>query len=147
MAGTKVERTVLKALHVTLDNRPGALAQATRALADAKINIEAIQSEILGRSAFFRFYTQNSTEAERVLKTHGFVTIGMDIVEVILPNKPGELARMCETLSGAGVNIESCFGSAHGPNKETRIYLRVDKPQEAHRVLTGAQFEAHRHDR
>jgi hypothetical protein len=146
-ASTKTEKPILKALHVTMENRPGALAKVTRALADGKINIEAVEAEILGRSGFFRFYTQTPVEAEKILRSQGLITMGMDVLEVVLSNKPGELARMCETLSKAGINIESAFGSGHGPNKEATFYLRVDKPQDAHKILNGADFQARRTDR
>lgn len=140
-----IERPSLKALHVTLENKPGTLAQVTRALADNHINIEAVEAEILGRSAFFRFFTETPAEAERVVRTLRLVTISMDILEVIVPNQPGELARMTETLSQAGINIESLFGSSGTVTKQQmRFYLRVDKVDQAHKVLTGAKFNVRR---
>ena len=140
-----VERPNLKALHVTLENKPGTLAQVTRALADNKINIEAVEAEILGKSAFFRFFTETPVEAERVVRNLKLVTIGMEVVEVIVPNQPGELARICDTLSKAGINIESLFGSSGTVTRqEARFYLRVDNPQKASDVLTTAKFKVRR---
>lgn len=140
-----VERPTLKALHVTLENKPGTLAQVTRALADNNINIEAVEAEILGKSAFFRFFTETPAEAERVVRALKLVTIGMDVVEIIVPNQPGELARICELLGKAGINIESLFGSSGTVTRQqARFYLRVDKPQEASRVLTAAKFTVRR---
>ncbi|HEX9816172.1 MAG TPA: ACT domain-containing protein, partial [Candidatus Thermoplasmatota archaeon] len=69
----------------------------------------------------------------------------MDVVEVIVPNQPGELARICDLLSKAGINIESLFGSSGTVTRQqARFYLRVDKPQEASKVLTAAKFSVRR---
>lgn len=144
MPAAKTKKPLLQAIHVTIQNRPGALAKATRALADAGVNLEALEAEILGQSGFFRFYTDGAETAIRVLRSQGYVVVGMDVVEAVLTNKPGEVARMCDALAKANINIESCFGSAHGPNKECRMYLRVDRPAEALRILSSAQFEARR---
>lgn len=140
---THASRPILKALHVTVENRPGFVAKVTRALADAHINIEAVEAEILGKSGFFRFYTQTPVEAEAVLRKLGLITVGMDILEVVMPNSPGELARLCETLAAANINIESTFGSSAGATT-SKFYLRVDKPQEAQKVLAGARFTTRR---
>lgn len=146
MPETKTQQPVLRALHVTLENRPGALAEVTRALAKAKINLEGAEAEILGKSGFFRFYTETPVQAQEVLRLEGFIVTQMDVLEVFLPNKPGELARMCETLAAAKINIETAFGTSH-PNDGSTFYLRVDKPQEAHRVLQAAKFQARRGDK
>ena len=140
-----IQRPNLKALHVTLENKPGTLAQVTRALADNKINIEAVEAEILGKSAFFRFFTETPTEAERVVRALNLVTIGMEVLEIIVPNQPGELARICEMLSKAGINIESLFGSSGTVTKqEARFYFRVDKPEQATKILVDAKFKVRR---
>ena len=145
VASAKVTKPLLRCIHVTLENRPGMLAKATRALADAKVNVEAVEVEILGRSGFFRCFTDQSDLAERTLRSKGYVVVPMEILEVQLENRPGEAARMCETLSMANINIESMFGSSPGKGNEGYFYLRVDKAAEAHRVLTAARFDTTRH--
>ena len=140
-----VERPTLKALHVTLENKPGTLAQVTRALAENKINIEAVEAEILGKSAFFRFFTETPAEAERVVRALKLVTISMDVVEVIVPNQPGQLATICDMLSKNGINIESLFGSSGTVTRqEARFYFRVDKPEQAAKILGAAKFQVRR---
>lgn len=140
-----IERPTLKALHVTLENKPGTLALVTKALADNNINIEAVEAEILGKSAFFRFFTETPAEAERVIRNLKFVTIGMEVLEVIVPNQPGELARICEILSKAGINIESLFGSSGTVTRQqARFYFRVDKAEQAAKILAAAKFQVRR---
>ncbi|HLE47854.1 MAG TPA: ACT domain-containing protein [Candidatus Thermoplasmatota archaeon] len=145
VATSKSTKPLLRCMHVTLENKPGMLAKAARALADAGVNVEAVESEILGRSGFFRCYTDQPELAEKTLRAKGYVVVAMEILEVRLENRPGEAARMCETLSAAKVNIESMFGSSPGKGNGGLFYLRVDKPAEALRELVAARFDATRH--
>lgn len=137
----------LKAVRVSLDNRPGALAQAARALAKNGVNLEAVEVEVLGQYAFFRFFTEHSDTAEQVLKKEGYITTSGEILEVLLSDKPGELARVCEILAQGKVNIESCFGSQWGHKLGGRFFLRVSDIDRAHRLLQEAAIVANKRAR
>lgn len=132
----------LKTLSVSLQNRPGALAEVARALASEDVNIEAMEAEILGKHGFFRFYSEDQEKAEGVLRRLGYIVMQTDTVEVVLGNKPGALARVCEILAEGGVNIESCFGSSWGKAGQIRIFLRVSDPAKAHRLLKEAAVKS-----
>lgn len=144
MTQLKTETGKLRSITVSLDNRPGALAEAARVLADEQINVEAHEAEILGKYGFFRFYTKDYDHALAVLKNKGYITTTAEIVEVILTDRPGELARCCETLAKAKVNVESAFGSTVGGVGACRTFLRVSDAVKAHQALVKAGFEAHR---
>lgn len=59
---------------------------------------------------------------------------------VIIPDdEPGMLARMAQTLSDAGINIEAC--SAFTGGGKGVVHLLVDKDQQAIQVLADAGFE------
>lgn len=139
-----IGQTKLKAIRVQLRNRPGELAHAARLLANANVNIEGVECEILGTSAFARIYTTDIDRAEQALRQAGYVLLTTEILEVVLDNKPGELARACEALSSAGVNMESCFGSAKHTDHQIRLFMRVESPERAAKVLQSHQFRVHR---
>jgi hypothetical protein len=55
---------------------------------------------------------------------------------VELENRPGELARLGETLGGAGVNIEGLCAAADGGAGQ--VHVLVEDPSAASRALQGA---------
>ncbi len=60
-------------------------------------------------------------------------------LRVIVPDRPGLLATMCEALGNAGVNIDGLFGY---PSEVGAInHVLVDDPAAARSALTGAGFE------
>ena len=56
-------------------------------------------------------------------------------IAIFLDNRPGTLARLCQALSKAGVNILGL--SILDAIDHAVVRLVVDKPEEAERVLTG----------
>lgn len=138
-----VQTTELKSISVRLENRPGALAEAARAVAKAGVNIEGVEAEVLGQFGFFRFYTKDEEKAESALRKAGFIVTVTEILEVILPDRPGELARVFEVLFQGNVNGESCFGASL-PNDTSRFFLRVSDFGKAHRILSQAGIKSRR---
>jgi len=135
--------TELKSISVRLENRPGALAEAARTVAQAGVNIEGVEAEVLGQYGFFRFYTKDETKAEEALKKAGYIVTVTEILEVTLADRPGELARVFEILFQGNVNGESCFGASL-PNQTSRFFLRVSDFGKAHRLLAQAGIKARR---
>ncbi len=111
----------------TIDDRPGQLGRIARCLADGSVNIEAFGAEA-GRVTFL---TNDPDRAASCLQEAGYRPHLAECFEVHLPNQPGQLATLGETLGKANVNILSSFGSA----KDGRIYLRVDNATAARPVL------------
>jgi hypothetical protein len=126
--------TSTKIVTIPLENTPGKLAEATRALADENVNILAIETTSVGEFGLARFVTEKPDVAQRTLESKGFpVTVG-EFLEAELPNRPGELAKLCESLAKSNVNIEGLWaGPATGTSG--RILLRVDDANAARRVV------------
>lgn len=136
--------TPLKAMSVRLENKPGSLARVLRAVAEAGVNLEGVEAEVLGEFGFFRFYTKDAAAAERALRAGGYIVTVTEILEVVLEEKAGELARVYETLAQGKVNGESCFGSNDG-GKTTRVFLRVSDATKGSALLAKAGFRVFRH--
>lgn len=64
----------------------------------------------------------------------------MKQLNVLAPNKPGQLAAITEALAAGGVNIESFDIQTHGA--EGVIVLTVDRYGDALRLLLQAGFNA-----
>ncbi len=64
----------------------------------------------------------------------------MKQLNVLAPNKPGQLAAITEALASGGVNIESFDVETHGAHGV--IVLTVDRYGDALRLLRDAGFKA-----
>ena len=56
---------------------------------------------------------------------------------VRLDDRPGSLARICERLGAAKVNIEYCYCATSPGSRRGLLILRVKNPQKALKVLNS----------
>lgn len=88
-------------------NEVGVIADVSRALADAEINIETISAEGLDAQGTITLTTDAQDAALRVLSNAGFKAVSDESLVLSLPDEPGALAKVAERFKQAGVNIQS----------------------------------------
>ncbi len=93
---------------VMVDNRVGVIADIARTLSEAGINVESINTETAGDQGAVILTTDNYDHALYVLNQAGFKAVSDDDALVVrLPDEPGALAKVADSLKQAGVNIQS----------------------------------------
>ena len=92
---------------VIASNEIGVIADISRALADAGINIETISAEGLEERGTITLTTDAQDAALRVLTNAGFKAVSDQSLVLRLPDEPGALAKVAERFKHAGVNIQS----------------------------------------
>ncbi len=92
---------------VLAKNEIGVIADISRALADAGINIETISAEGLKERGTITLTTDAQDAALRELKNAGFKAVTDESLVLRLPDEPGALAKVAERFKQAGVNIQS----------------------------------------
>lgn len=127
--GAVVSGMALYLFRVLAKDEPGALARITRALATERINLEGFAVD----SAGIQLVTRNREAAENALWTAGIAYLVDEVHEVILQDRPGALADLCERLAAVNVNIATAFGVANG--SAGRIYVRVNDLQHAAPII------------
>lgn len=111
---------------VTIDDRPGGLADKLRALADAKANLEFVIARRApdqpGKGV--AFVTPIGGRAQRAAKQAGFAkTANLHTVRIQGPDKPGEGARIATALSEAGLNVRGLSAAAIGKTFVSHVAL------------------------
>lgn len=125
-----------KILSVALENHPGSLADALEALAAAGLNVEALEAEAMGDFGSLRVLVADPTRAAKVIRDRGLDVVEADALDLRLPNKPGELAKVARKLAEAKVNVVSLFGTNPSAGKDAgRILLRVNNLDAAVKAL------------
>lgn len=99
-----MERIVIMVL-----NEVGALAEITRVLAEADINLSSINTEIQGDHGAVIISTDNADtdHALAVLTDAGFTAVADDSLIIRLKDEPGALAKVAAQISAAGIDIKS----------------------------------------
>ena len=109
------------------DDRPGELAKAVTAIANAGVNIEGY-CELEGE---LHLVTRDPDEAKKALETVGFAVDAHEIFVIDAEDKPGFLANVLRRISAEEVNIIATYSLA-----KTRIAFSVDQPARVKELLT-----------
>lgn len=113
-------------VQVAARDEPGALARVTRQLARHRINLQGFVVD----SAGIQVLTRQLDATVAALQEGAFRHHVDEVHEVILEDRPGSLADLCERLAELGINISASFGVATG--SAGRIYISVsDLPRAA----------------
>jgi hypothetical protein len=107
----------LKELRVSMEDKPGALAKLTDALAKASVNIEAISAATSGGSGDIRILVGDTAAARKALEGAGIKVAGeREMLFVDLEDRPGSLAATAKKLADQGINVDAIYvvGAAGG---------------------------------
>ena len=119
---------------VTLEDRPGTLADLGEALGSAGVNIRSLAGFAVEGKGHTKLVTDNDAATRSALSGAGIAYTDREILEVTLDDRPGELGRFARKMADAGINIDSGFllGSEGG---KAQVAVGVDKLEEAKGLL------------
>jgi hypothetical protein len=117
---------------VTLEDRPGALADLTEALAKSAVNIMAIHASPCGGEGMAQFITSNPDATIEALRDMAFPYTTQEVLMVTLAHEPGALARLARALADAAININAVYMT-----NDRQVVLDVDKMRKAQEVAMG----------
>lgn len=134
---TAIQKT--KEIVVHLENKPGKLAELTRNVAAANVNILGIDVVPNGATGTVRLLVNDPAKLEQMLQAKGIQFLAADVLSVRMPNRPGSLAEISERLAKGGVDIQTLYGYAgHGGNAaETDFVVKVGDVAHAEQILRG----------
>lgn len=117
----------VKELSFSVPNRVGLLSEVTTAIARTKVNITSICAYAMENNAFFMLTTSSNAKAKKALIALGLGIEEKDVVEVEMPNKPGELEKVAKKIADAGIDIQYVYATAGG-GKATCVFHSADDP-------------------
>ena len=127
-------------ISVFLENKPGSLEQATRALKDANINIRTLSLAETVDFGILRLIVNDVEKANNALKESGFRVSKTPVVAVEVPDKPGGLHSIMEVVSKEGINVEYLYAFVEKSGQNAVIIYRFDAPEKAIDVLVKHKF-------
>ncbi len=112
-----------KQFTISLENRPGALAEVARTLGSAKVNILALLGTAQGASGSVELVVEDARRARKALDDARLTYKETTADEYELPIKPGALADCLGKLAAKGVNLNSiCATVSKGGKKAVLVY-------------------------
>lgn len=121
---------------IRLANRPGMLAELAQLLGQAGVNIEALAAFGHGADGQVRIIVDNAEATRRTFQAAGIALDERQVITTILPDRPGELARMTRELADGGVNIDAMYLlNTHADGREFAV--AVNDGDTAQRRLAG----------
>jgi hypothetical protein len=124
---------VIKQLSVFLENRSGKLAEVTEALSKEYINITALSVAETSEYGILRLIVSDPDTAAALLKRDGFSVGLTNVICIMMPDKPGSLARALRLLSDNDLTIEYMY--AFSMNEKASAVMRIENIDEAIRIF------------
>ena len=122
-------------LSIFLENKAGRLAEATAALAEAEINIRALSLADTSDFGVLRLIVNDTHKAKESLKSKGFTVGETEVVAVEVPDKPGGLHNILETLQKADINVEYMYAFVQQSGNNAVMIFRFENVSEAVKIL------------
>jgi hypothetical protein len=122
-----------KQLTFSLPNRIGLLSEVATALAEAKVNIEAICAYERGYG-FFMMVADDTAKAKKVLTRMGAKVHVEDVIFVQVPNRVGQLEIISKKIADAGINVIFIYGSP-GKGKTATLVLHTANDRKTMKLL------------
>lgn len=119
-----------KQFTISLENRPGALAEVARTLGNAKVNIVALLGTAQGTSGSVELVVEDTRRAKKALDEAKVTYQETQAEHYELPNKPGALAECLERLASRGINLNSICATVSKGGKKAVVMYRIAAAEE-----------------
>ncbi|MDI6712267.1 MAG: ACT domain-containing protein [Anaerosomatales bacterium] len=129
---------MVEQVSVFLENTAGRLAELTRVLGDAGINMRALMVADTSEFGVVRIICDMPRRAVQVLDDAGFGASIAEVLAVEVPDRPGGLADVLEALQAEGINVEYAYCFVEPSGDKAVDILRVDEPERARQALERA---------
>ena len=122
-------------ISIFIENKSGRLAEVTRILGEESINIRALSLADTSDFGILRLIVNDREKAKAVLKEKGFTVSKTEVVAVEVPDHPGGLYRILQTLDSGAINVEYMYAFVERCGENAVIIFRFDETDKAIQTL------------
>jgi hypothetical protein len=127
-------------ISIFIENKSGRLAEISKILGNGGINIRALSLADTSDFGILRLIVNDVEKAKQILKERGFTVSKTEVVAVEVPDRPGGLAQILETLDSATINVEYMYAFVERCGENAVIIFRFDEADKAISVLNTNNF-------
>jgi hypothetical protein len=127
-------------ISIFIENKSGRLAEITRILGEAGINIRALSLADTSDFGILRLIVNDGAKANAVLKEKGFTVNMTEVVAVEVPDRPGGLSAILQALDRDAINVEYMYAFVERCAGNAVIIFRFDETDKAIAALKAQNF-------
>ena len=127
-------------ISIFIENKSGRLAEITRILEEAGINIRALSLADTSDFGILRLIVNDVEKAKSVLKEKNFTVNKTEVIAVEVPDRPGGLSTILQCLDRNDLNVEYMYAFVERCGGNAVIIFRFDDTDKAITVLTDNTF-------
>lgn len=125
-------------ISIFLENKSGRLAEVTGVLSEAEINIRALSLADTADFGILRLIVNDTEKARQVLRDNGFTVEKTRVIAIEVPDKPGGLAKILDTIKDEGINVEYMYAFVQKSGQNAIVIFRFDELEKAITILQKA---------
>jgi hypothetical protein len=127
-------------ISIFIENKSGRLAEVARLLGEAGVNIRALSLADTSDFGILRLIVNDREKAKQVLKENGFTVSKTEVVAIEVPDRPGGLSDILQTLDRESINVEYMYAFVERCGENAVIIFRFDETEKAIKVLLNQGF-------
>lgn len=131
---------MVEQISIFIENKSGRLAEVSRILGDAGVNIRALSLADTSDFGILRLIVNDRERAMSALKGKGFTVSKTVVVAVEVPDQPGGLASILQVLDSETINVEYMYAFVERCGSNAVIIFRFDETEKAIAVLAAKGF-------
>ena len=132
---------LIQQFSVFVENKQGKMAELTRLIADAGIDLRSLSLADTRDFGILRIIVNKPAETDVLLSENGWTFKVTPVIGVKVPDVPGGVATVLETLDKANVNVEYMYAFVNRKPGEADTIFRVDNDEAVLNALSASGIE------
>ncbi|MCI8497051.1 MAG: acetolactate synthase [Clostridiales bacterium] len=128
----------VKQISVFVENKPGQMAEFASVLSKNSIDMRALSIAETKDFGIIRVIVDDSYKTACILKEAGYVFSITPVLAVEIPDEPGGLSRILDTLRENEINVEYTYAFITRKKELAYMIFRVEDNDKAVQVLSKA---------
>lgn len=131
----------IKQFSIFVENKQGKMAEVTRLLADAGIDLRTLSLADTRDFGILRIIVNDPVKAEQLLHDNGWAFKVTSVIGIKVPDVPGGVATVLEALNDANLNVEYMYAFVNRTPGRADTIICVEQEEEALNALRSHGIE------
>lgn len=132
---------IIKQLSIFVENKKGRLAEITKIISDAKVDIRALSIADTTDFGILRLIVNEPDRAAEALKEQGITVSVTNVIAVGINDTPGAFSVPMQILADADIDVEYLYAFITRKSEKAYVILRVADNDAAAKVLADKGVE------